>query len=153
MSQQFIRRAAGIGWSRRAWMRLHEPRIVSFIYGIGYVVVTICASISVVHPPRTIEAAAGDVLMSIIAGACAIGGVAGVVTVSRGSWWAERYAVGVLLLGLAGYWLMVGFLTLAAPGSRFMQLMGLTLAILFVSLRPYWIWDRPFNPRRKGRDH
>lgn len=148
MTQQHIRRAAGYGWAKRSWARLHEPRIVSAGYGLGYTLMTILGAISVAHPPRTINHLAGDVLMMTIAGCCALGGLIGIITVANGAYWAERTAVGISLLGLVGYWLMVAYLAITAEGNRWMQLMALTLAVLFIAVRLHWVNARPYNPRR-----
>lgn len=148
MSQQYIRRAAGWGWPRRAWARLHEPRIISAVYGGAYTAMIILGAISVARPPRTIEAAAGDVLMSLIALLITAGGALGAVTVANGRYWVERYAVGLAGLGLLGYWLMVAYLAVTASGNRFMQLLALTLALLFVLMRLHWVLRRDYNPRR-----
>ncbi|WBL18528.1 hypothetical protein [Citricoccus sp. NR2] len=148
MTQSHIRRAAGYGWPRRAWARLHEPRIISAVYGGAYTIMTILGAISVVHPPGTINHVAGGVLMTIIAGCCALGGLIGIITVANGAYWAERTAVGVSLLGLGGYWLMAAYLAVTAEGNRWMQLMALTLAVLFIAVRLHWVNARPYNPRR-----
>lgn len=148
MTQHHIRKQAGLGWPRRAWARLHEPRIISGVYGLGYALMAILGAVSVVHPPRTINNLTGDVLMMVIAGCCALGGLIGVITVANGAYWAERTAVGIGLLGVGGYWLMVAYLAVTAEGSRWMQLMSLTLAVLFVAVRLHCVNARPYNPRR-----
>lgn len=147
MTQQHIRKQAGWGWPKRAWARLHEPRWISFIYGGAYSLMVILGGVSIFSPPRTIENAAGDVLMSLIALLVTTGGVLGVIMVSNGRYWVERYAVGLAAIGVFGYWLMVAYLAVATTGNRWLQLLCLTLALLFVLMRLHWILRRDYNPR------
>lgn len=149
MTQKFIRKLAGWGPLKRAIAQLHEPRIVSAIYGAAYVVATIVGAISITSPPRTIEHAAGDLLMTIIATAITLGGALGIVTVAAGNYWVERYAAALMLLGGTGYLLMVLYLqAITTDGNRLFQAGAIFTAGLFFAVRYYWVGDRPYNPRR-----
>ena len=147
MTQSHISKQAGLGWARRAWARLHEPRIISATYGGAYMAMIFLGGVSIFSPPRTIENAAGNTLMSLIALLITAGGILGAITVANGRYWIERYAVGLAGLGMLGYWLMVAYLAVAATGNRFMQLLALTLALAFVLMRLHWVLRRDYNPR------
>lgn len=150
MSQHFIRRLAGYGPIRRAIARLHEPRIISAIYGGIYTIALLVGVYNFFDPPRTIvEAANNPFLLWAIAGGISFGGALGMVTVAQGTYWVERYAASFLAGGLGLYWLISIWLTLFGGGSRWMSLMTTTFAVLLVALRFYWINDRPFNPNRR----
>lgn len=147
MTQSHIRKRAGWGWPKRAWARLHEPRIISATYGGAYVAMIFLGGVSIFSPPRTIENAAGNTLMSLIAMLITAGGILGAITVAVGRYWVERYAVSMAAIGIFGYWLMVAYLAVAATGNRFMQLLALTLALAFVLMRLHWVLRRDYNPR------
>lgn len=149
MTQKHIRRRARVPWYKRAWMQLHEPRVVSATYGAVYFVAVIVGSISMFNPPRTIEAAAGDVLMAIIASLITLGGVIGVVTVAKGVYWIERYAAALMILGSAAYLAMALFLQVTTSGNRLLQAGAILAAGCFFGVRYWWINDRPYNPRKK----
>lgn len=150
MTQHYIRRLAGWGPIRRAIARLHEPRIISAIYGGVYTIALLVGVYNFFDPPQTIVNAANNSwLLYATTGAISAGGLLGMVTVARGLYWVERYAAGILAAGLGLYWAVSFWLTLFSGGSRWMSLMTTTFAALLVVLRFYWINDRPYNPIRR----
>ena len=149
MTQHYIRKLAGYGPIRRAIARLHEPRIISAIYGGVYTIALLVGLYNFFDPPRTImEAADNPILLYAIAGGISTGGLLGMITVARGLYWVERYAAGLLGGGIGLYWIISAWLTLFSGGSRWMSLMTTTFAVLLVGMRFYWINDRPYNPNR-----
>ena len=152
MSQHFIRRVAGFGPLQRAVMRLHEPKIISAIYGCVYVIALCVGVYNFFDPPRTIvEAADNPLLLHLIAGGITAGGALGVYTVASGVYWLERYAAGFLAGGISLYWIISLWLTLFSGGSRWMSLMTTTFAAILIFMRYYWIADRPYNPNRSDK--
>lgn len=152
MTQHFIRKLAGYGPIRRAWSQLHEPPIVSAIYGAWYMVMMVIGVYSSINPPRTIEAAAGDILMSAIAGLLALAGALGVVTIATGDAWLERFSVGFGLLGWGAYEIISIYLwATATSGNRGMATLGILGATLFTGFRWMWIYKTSFSDRKKRR--
>ena len=149
MSQHHIRKLAGWGPIRRAIARLHEPRIISAIYGGVYTIALLVGLYNFFDPPRTIaEAADNPILLYAIAGGITAGGALGMITVARGLYWVERFAAGILGAGLGLYWIISLWLTLFSGGSRWMSLMTTTFAVILILIRYYWINSRPYNPNR-----
>ena len=149
MSQHYIRRLAGWGPIKRAIARLHEPRIISAIYGGVYTIALLVGLNNFFDPPRTIaEAADNPILLYAIAGGITAGGALGVYTVAAGVYWLERYATGLLGGGLGLYWIISAWLTIFGGGSRWMSLMTTTFAVILILIRYYWINSRPYNPNR-----
>ena len=149
MTQNIIRKNAGIPWYKRAYYRLHEPRVVSAVYGLIYVIATIVGAYNFYDPPRTIvEAADNPILLYAIAGGISAGGLLGMIAIARGLYWVERYAAGLLGGGIGLYWIISVWLTIFSGGSRWMSLMTTTFAVILILIRYYWIADRPYNPNR-----
>src|SRR5690625_4706787 len=149
MSQHHIQRLAGWGPITRAIARLHEPRIISAVYGGVYTIALLVGLYNFFDPPRTImEAADNPILLYAIAGGISAGGLLGMIAIARGLYWGERYAAGLLGGGLGLYWIISAWLTLFSGGRRWMSLMTTTFAVLLVAMRFYWIADRPYNPNR-----
>ena len=147
MTQEHIRRNAGYGWLQRSWMTLHEPRIISAVYGGVYTIALLVGLYNFFDPPRTImEAADNPILLYAIAGGISTGGLLGMIAIARGLYWVERYAAGLLGGGLGLYWLISAWLTLFSGGSRWMSLMTTTFAVILILIRYYWVADRPYNP-------
>src|SRR5699024_9511084 len=109
-------------------MRLHEPRIVSAIYGTAYTLAAIVGVVVVFYPPRTIEHVAGNVIITALAACITVGGALGHVTIIKGWYWIERYAVAILALGVGGYMLFVAYLAAFSEGNRLLQLLTLVFA-------------------------
>lgn len=152
MTQKYIRKWAGFGWVRRSYYHLHEPPIVSAIYGIWYLIVMTIGVYSTLNPPRTIEAAAGDYLMSAIAGLLAVAGALGVITVATGDAWLERFAVGFGLLGWGGYWFIsLSLWITATTGNRGMATLGIFGSLILTGGRWFWIRNISFSDRKKRR--
>lgn len=152
MSQYFIRKGAGYGPFKRAVSQLHEPPIISAIYGAWYVIMLCIGLYSSVDPPRTIEAAAGDTLMTAIAGLLALSGAWGMITAATGDPWLERFAVGFGLLGWGFYELISLYLWASATsGNRGMATLGILGAGLFTGFRWVWIRNVSFSERKKRR--
>ena len=149
MTQHHIRKLAGYGPLKRAIARLHEPRIISAIYGGVYTIALLVGLYNFFDPPSTIaEAADNPIHLYAIAGGISTGGLLGMITVARGLYWVERYAAGLLGGGLGLYWIISAWLTLFSGGSRWMSLMTTTFAVILILIRYYWIADRPYNPNR-----
>lgn len=149
MTQNYIRRLAGYGPIERAIARLHEPRIISAVYGGVYTLALLVGLYNFFDPPRTIaEAADNPILLYLIAGGISAGGLLGMITVARGLYWVERYAVGLLGGGIGLYWIISVWLTIFGGGSRWMSLMTTTFAVILILVRYYWIADRPYTPNR-----
>lgn len=149
MTQNHIRKLAGCGPVQRAVMRLHEPRIISAVYGGVYTIALLVGLYNFFDPPRTImEAADNPILLYLIAGGISAGGLLGMITVARGLYWVERYAVGLLGGGIGLYWIISVWLTIFSSGSRWMSLMTTTFAVTLILVRYYWIADRPYTPNR-----
>ena len=149
MTQHYIRKLAGYGPVKRAIARLHEPRIISAVYGGVYTIALLVGLYNFFDPPRTImEAADNPILLYAIAGGITAGGALGVYTVAAGVYWLERYATGLLGGGISLYWIISAWLTLFSGGSRWMSLMTTTFAAILIFMRYYWINSRPYNPNR-----
>lgn len=145
MSQDHIRRGAGMGWIRRAAMQLHEPRIVSAVYGAAYTLSAIVGLITIFYPPLTFEGLVGQAIMSYIGAAIAAGGILGMVTIIKGCFWVERYAVGLITAGLGFHLLLTIIATIMSLGNRQLTIMALTFAIGFILMRSIWIFKSPYR--------
>lgn len=148
MTQHFIRKRAGMGWIKRSYHRLREPRAVSAIYGLAYIAATVFGGTSIFIPPRTIDAVAGVQLMTVITVLITLGGTVGIVTVAIGAYWLERFATAAILLGLAGYLFMVTYLAFTGTGNRYLSILSILLSCGFAGLRYFWTLTSPYNPEK-----
>lgn len=147
MTQKHFRKAAGMGWVNRAWARLHEPRIISAVYGAAYTLAMAVGIWCTIAPPQSIEGITGRVLMTIVTGIIAAGGAFGVITTARGIYWAERTAAWLIIVGLALWGGLTIYLQIIGTGNRGLTIMAALFGIALFGLRFHWIGDRPYNPR------
>lgn len=149
MSQHYIRKNAGWGWLKRGWNLLHEPRLVSAVYGAWYTILAVVWGRAFFVPPRTVEGALGENGMTLVAVIIAIGAIIGAVTVATGTYWAERTPMALVAVGLAGYLAITLYLEATGTGNRQPGAASTLGAIVLTLLRSYWIYDRPYHPDRK----
>ena len=149
MTQKHLRKAAGMGWLDRAWSRLHEPRIISAVYGAAYTLATTVGIWCTIDPPRSIEGVTGRALMAIITGTITLGGIFGAITTARGVYWAERAAAWLIITGLSVWGGLTIYLQFVGTGNRGMTIMAALFGIALFGLRFTWIGDRPYNPRSR----
>lgn len=153
MTQRYIRRYAGFGLAKRVYMGLLEPRVVTAIHGVAYVILTVAGILSLIFlPEKVADSGGGQLLASMIAVFLVTGGGGGVVTILRGDQWAERFAVWALIVGVTAYWLTVGIAALLLPGAQFMGVVGWTLTLILLILRLHWILDKPHRPGSRSDD-
>jgi len=148
VTQHYIRRLAGYGPIRRAIMKLHEPRWVSAIYGGLYLSYLVFGALSIINPSLTISDAAGVPLTTTMSLAMVAAGAIGVVSVGRGAYWAERFAVISAALGITGYGATTIWLALTQTGYRWWPLMLILGSAVALAVRPAWIWSREYSPNK-----
>lgn len=119
---------------RSLWDALHEPRVVTVIYLVAYLVALGMGAVTLINPPATIEGALG--FITPFWGAfLALGGAVGAVACPRGVWWLERVGMGAVLIGLGMYVGTAVALHVQSSGNRLAQVGAITLAILLFLAR------------------
>lgn len=149
MTQYFIRKGAGIGWLKRGYMRLHEPRNLSAAYGAAYLLIAVIWTRAIFVQPQTFEGPWGPAVIGIIGAVTATGALASLVTVLNGAYWAERSTAGIIIAGFLAYLALTLYLELTGTGNRQPGALSTVLAIGFLGLRYYWILDRTHSPEKQ----
>lgn len=119
------------------WLLLHEPRVITALHLVGYLVLALGGVIALIAPPSSIRAEWGSLLTMMWGSALVAGGAVALVSTPRGIWWGERIGITVLIIGLLMYASIVVFLHLTSPGNRVPQLGVVAYAI--VSLLVRWV--------------
>ena len=138
-------------WARRLWERIAEPRHLKVAYAWIYMLTVGVGLVTLVKPPRTIEGPLGEAATTGWACAFILGGLLGLLTVFPGWWWAERLAIGLVLIGLAIYVTVVivqHIEGLESGGSRLTQIGIILLAATPFLLRGLIIRGYTYEPRR-----
>lgn len=135
-------------WWRRAWSRVKEPRVVSALAWVGYLVLALAAGYSLIDPPTVLTSIAGGVAARIMTGLVALGGAIGSVTALPGWWEMERTGIAMILGGVSIY--IPGVLSAGLTSN---QLMPAAFAfVVMVSMLSRWIRirDRTLDPDSKA---
>ena len=119
------------------WLLLHEPRVITALHLVGYLVLTVGGTLGLISPPSSLQAEWGPLLTSLWGGALIVGGLVALVSTPRGIWWGERIGITILIVGLLMYASIVVFLHLTSPGNRIPQVGVVAYAI--VSLLVRWV--------------
>lgn len=137
---------------RALWERITEPRHMKVAYAVIYVATILIGLVTLVMPPQTIRGEVGPIITIVWASLFIVGGMAGLVTVFPGWWWAERLlGLGPVLLGLGIYLVVVIVLHAQAVetgGSRATQIGIILLAAAPFGLRFLVIREYSYEPRR-----
>ena len=135
---------------RRLWLKINEPRIVSVTHALVYFVLMSAGLYALINPPNSVEGAAGDLAMTLLAGTLAIGGAIGVPTSLAGIWWLERTAVALVLLASGVYLgIIIALQVTSTSGSnRWMQASFVFSVLALNVVRWHRVKDRPYDPDR-----
>lgn len=134
--------------ARNFWHLVNEPRGITLLVFAGYVVLTWGGQSALRNPPNTVENAAGELAMTLLSTMFVSGGVIGALTCLPGWNWLERG--GVLLAGFAAliYASIAISLGVTTNGNRDLQVSLILFAVIMLTGRAFWIWERPYAKRR-----
>lgn len=134
---------------KRLWLRVHEPRVISTLYCLIYLVLFFGGLFALINPPASIKGEIGEGSMRALAGFLTVGGALGAIPALLGIWWLERIAVLCVALASSMYALTVGFLQFSETGSnRLLQLSFVVSMLLMQIIRWHRIRERPYDPER-----
>lgn len=132
---------------RRAWAAVSEPRHVTAIYFVGYLIIAALALWALTEPPMSVLGELGPLITASIAILVLVGAVIAACAALPGWWALERIGLGFVSLGLFGYIVTVVWMHVSSEGSRAMQLAGLSVGVVFVAARVAQVWGRDWAPR------
>lgn len=139
--------------SRLMWLRMRwatfvpEPRYASTVYAIAYSLFVLTGLATLTVPPQTLVGLLGEAGMALVGWFFFLGGVVGMGAGWREWWELERWAIAMMLIGLAAYAWIVLQLHFQSPGSRLTQLGIILIAACVLTLRVGMIWRYPYKPR------
>ncbi|MFF2621253.1 hypothetical protein [Oerskovia jenensis] len=133
---------------RRLYLRIQEPRVVSIIQWLIYLVTLGIGVTAFQRPPSSIEGALGVTLTTIWAVFLIVGGVLGAIAALPGIWWLERVAVLACVTGALMYGSVVLNLHYSETGNRLPQLGFVAIAILAFTQRWFRIRRYAYDPER-----
>lgn len=84
-------------------MLLHEPRSITALMAVAWVVVIIAGIGVITDPPALLAYAATPLLARVWGGLILAGGILGVLGCPPGWWWVERSGILAAGTGLAGF--------------------------------------------------
>lgn len=146
MSQDHIRRAAGWPWWKRAWAKVHEPRVIAVTQAVVYLLLGGVGAYARINPPSTIEGAIGATAMTLLAGLLVFGGlIIGWWTALLGIHWLERFAVVSVACSAGIYAYIIFSLHLLESGNRLLQLGFVLAVLLYQPIRWMRLRESPYD--------
>lgn len=131
---------------RRLWLRVNEPRVVSVLRFLMYVVLFVGGVSAVTNPPTTMESALGQGAVVGLGMLLSFGCLLGAVSALPGMWFIERLGLVAISSALAIYGGVVFQLHLFSLGNRMLHLTIIIALILSQAIRWVRIKDRPYDP-------
>lgn len=132
---------------RDLWHKIQEPRVISVLVFLMYLVLTAGALSVLVSPPATIKGELGQGGMIALGSLVLMGGVMGTIAALPGIWWLERLAVAGIALGLSTYAAIILALHITEPGNRFFQFTVVVALIITQVVRWARIREYPYDPK------
>lgn len=130
----------------KLWERVNEPRTISVLYFVQYVVLAAAGLWALAVPPMSLEGEIGTVAMNSLAGILVFSGALGAVAALPGIYWLERAAVlGVGWAALIYLWIIVS-LHFTTDGNRMLQAAFVAIGLLHQGVRWVRIHERPYRP-------
>lgn len=128
----------GVTVPKRLWNLLHEPRVITAIIAVTWLLVLAAGINALVDPPATFTTRFDASIAITWPIAFVVGGVLGFAGSLPGWWWIERGAIIAAGTGLGAYVLMVLTLHYSSPmGNRVPQ--ALIMLALLGHLVNRWI--------------
>lgn len=131
---------------RRAWQRVNEPRVISVLYFLQYVVMAGVGVYALLEPPTSVEGRIGGTAMTLLATLLTVGGLIGSIAALPGKYWLERLAVGAVALSSVIYLGIVVWLHVSTGGNRTLQAAFVATVLFHQGVRWVRIKDRPYRP-------
>lgn len=132
---------------RTLWSKVQEPKVVTVLHWIAYLVALAVGISALVDPPSSVAGELGPLLTAIWAWFFILGGVLGAFATLPGIWWLERGAVIACLTGLAVWVMVTVVLEFTIPdGNRWPQAGALTMLALALAVRWFRIRRYAYDP-------
>lgn len=130
----------------RLWKRVHEPRTISVLYFVQYLILAAGGAYALFNPPNSVAGQVGASTMSGLALVLAFGGTVGAIAALPGVYWLERTAVLSVALAAGLYLWIVLTLHFQQEGNRLLQATFIAVGLLNQGVRWVRIWERPYRP-------
>lgn len=140
---------------RRIWLLIREPRVITALTGLMWLIVTGIGVAALASPPLTIAHKIGPWLTIYWGSALLLGGVLGLVGCLPGWWWVERSGIAATATGISIYLaVLIMLMAQAGTGSLLVQTGFVLLALLALVVRWMRIRGAQIDPLREmERDH
>nr|WP_146177666.1 hypothetical protein [Sphaerisporangium cinnabarinum] len=133
--------------ARALWGKVQEPKVVTVLHWIAYVVGLGVGLSALADPPSSVAGELGPLLTTIWAASFILGGALGVFATLPGIWWLERAAVIACITGLAVWVMVTVVLELTIPeGNRWPQAGAMTILALLLAVRWFRIRRYAYDP-------
>lgn len=126
----------------KIWHSLQEPRIITALQTLLYILVGLAGTGILLWTPMSIEGTIGLWLTIVWGWFAIIGGVLGALATPGGRWFLERPAIYLCGTAVCFYFGIIGYLQFTTAGNRLVQMAfiaiaGVALAIRFERIKAF----------------
>ena len=133
-------------WLNTWWLRFPEPRELSMLWSVMYLVAMVSGVFALTLPPRSVIGAIGDAAISLIGIFLLVGALVAAVGGARDYWRLERVGVAAQGAAWAMYLLTVIAMQIMGDGSRFLQMGVIVTALCALTARYLLIRVYTYKP-------
>ncbi len=124
-------------WAQAVWARIQEPRIVSIVQTLIYVLCFVGGLVTIIDPPTSIRGAFGSGVTFAWGVFAIIGGLMGAYSAPTGKWLIEKPAIIACGTAITMYAGILVSLHITETGNRIPQLVFVLIGLLHFVNR-YW---------------
>lgn len=132
----------------RAWSSIREPRVVTLIQTLIYLLCAAGGLATILWPPVSVQGQYGVIITAAWGWFALLGGTLGVVSCPRGIWLIEKPALMLCATALALYAGMILSLHLIESGNRLSQFFFVTIALFHFIARYMRIHRYAYDPEK-----
>lgn len=134
-------------WTKTWWTRVPEPRDLSLVFSVAYVVSLLGGIVAFVAPPQSLTGIVGPTLLAIIGVFLIAGSLMAMFAGAKEIWLVERLGIWLMGGGVFTYGLQVGIIQATQPGARWLQMAIIVIALLLFIVRYRLIRIYTYRPR------
>lgn len=129
-------------WTVALWLKIQEPRVVTIVQTLVYMLCAVGGISTIVDPPSSIEGAFGSGVIFAWGIFALIGGLMGAYAAPGGKWLIEKPAIIACITAIGFYAGIILTMQLTSSGNRLVQLVFVLIGLLhfiarYARIRPY----------------
>lgn len=131
-----------------AWSRVSEPRSITALHCLVYVLIAIAGASALIDPPNTLSSSWGGAFSTLWAASLLLGGSVAACAAYFGRWWLEKIALLLVCTGVVLYASIVTTIHFYTSSNKSVHALFLVVVVLHLAVRYLRIHRFSYEPGR-----